>query len=406
MGKIRVLFRWTAAILLYLAAIRYSVLAQGQAGTVTALLHDAKLSAKQAQEICRQEAEQENANYLCFWGEQPDIVAECRDTGKSSTVNMVLAQGSYELVMEGAGALAWEENGCLIDTATAAKLFGTEQADGQKLWCNDRESTVCGTFTSLRPMLIRRAEAGDGDILGMVSAAGGRQESSGTGNPLTSEAMAQLLMRYGLAGDVVSFLFLCDFVHTLLLILPLLCAFRLLVILWRAVSTGSTSGIGQSCELIGNMSGIGQPRASSCNMSGIGQSSGSTGSTSGTEQFQALSGNTSNTEQFSASTGSPSGVKQSRESTGVVISRRIILFAFGAIILAASCYLVRKEFRIPADMIPTRWSDFSFWAAWWETQRRNLLLILGSAQGEAQLMTVWNLLVSLFCNLLSIITAR
>lgn len=328
MGKIRVLLRWMAAILLYLAAIRYSVLAQGQAGTVTAVLHDAKLSAKQAQEICRQEAEQENANYLCFWGEQPDTVAECRDTGKSSTVNMVLAQGSYELVMEGAGALAWEENGCLIDTATAAKLFGTEQADGQKLWCNDRENTVCGTFTSLRPMLIRRAEVDDGDILGMVSAAGAKKESSGTGNTLTSEAMAQLLMRYGLAGDVISFLFLCDFVHTLLLILPLLCAFRLLVILWRAASSGA------------------------------------------------------------------------------FISRRIVLIAIGALILATSFYLIRKEFRIPADMIPTRWSDFSFWAAWWETQRRNLLLILGSAQGEAQLMTVWNLLVSLFCNLLSIIAAR
>lgn len=355
MGKIRVLLRWMAAILLYLAAIRYSVLAQGQAGTVTAVLHDAKLSAKQAQEICRQEAEQENANYLCFWGEQPDTVAECRDTGKSSTVNMVLAQGSYELVMEGAGALAWEENGCLIDTATAAKLFGTEQADGQKLWCNDRENTVCGTFTSLRPMLIRRAEADDGDILGMVSAAGAKKESSGTGNTLTSEAMAQILMRYGLAGDVISFLFLCDFVRTLLLILPLICAFRLLVILWRAISTGSTSDA---------------------------------------EQFHALSGSMLDTEQSCAA------------SSGALISRRIVLLAIGTVILAASCYLIRKEFRIPADMIPTRWSDFSFWAAWWETQRRNLLLILGSAQGEAQLMTVWNLLVSLFCNLLSIIAAR
>lgn len=377
MGKIRVLLRWMAAIFLYLAAIRYSVLAQGQAGTVTALLHDAKLSAKQAQEICRQEAEQENANYLCFWGEQPDTVAECRDTGKSSTVNMVLAQGSYELVMEGAGALAWEENGCLIDTATAAKLFGTEQADGQKLWCNDRENTVCGTFTSLRPMLVRRAEADDGDILDMVSAAGAKKENSGTGNTLTSEAMAQLLMRYGLAGDVISFLFLCDFVHTLLLILPLICAFRLLVILWRAISTGSTSDAEQFRAL-----------------SGTEQSHVSTGSLSGTKQSRALSGSMFDTEQSHAA------------SSGAVISRRIVLIAIGAIILAASFYLIRKEFRIPADMIPTRWSDFSFWAAWWETQRRNLLLILGSAQGEAQLMTVWNLLVSLFCNLLSIIAAR
>ena len=46
--------------------------------------------------------------------------------------------------------------------------------------------------------------------------------------------------------------------------------------------------------------------------------------------------------------------------------------------------------RIPSDMIPSRWSDFSFWGTWWETRKENLLLLLRTAQGEAQTMLLWN----------------
>ncbi len=49
-----------------------------------------------------------------------------------------------------------------------------------------------------------------------------------------------------------------------------------------------------------------------------------------------------------------------------------------------------KNVRIPADMIPSRWSDFSFWGTWWEEQRKNLLFLLHAAQGEAQVNLLWN----------------
>lgn len=65
-------------------------------------------------------------------------------------------------------------------------------------------------------------------------------------------------------------------------------------------------------------------------------------------------------------------------------------------------FLFRDCLEIPADMIPTRWSDFSFWSDWWRNQRANLLRILGSAQGEMQLGMLWNFGLSIICNIFAV----
>lgn len=75
------------------------------------------------------------------------------------------------------------------------------------------------------------------------------------------------------------------------------------------------------------------------------------------------------------------------------------------LIVAAAIWLAGHYLQIPADMIPSQWSDFSFWPEWWKEQRQNLLLVLGSAQGEAQLLILWKLLVSLLFNLLAVFAA-
>ncbi len=43
---------------------------------------------------------------------------------------------------------------------------------------------------------------------------------------------------------------------------------------------------------------------------------------------------------------------------------------------AACCWVLVTHLRIPADMIPTKWSDFSFWSNWWEKERESLLILL------------------------------
>lgn len=312
---------WTAAKLLFMAgcyflAVRYCISTQKTADIVTAMLEGEPLSAQAAGDICEQEEGQEAPQYTCFWGEQLDVAVLCQETGKSSIASVILTRGNSELVMPGTLALMWQQDGCYIDSETAQELFGTAQAAGQTLWCQDKPYTVCGTFESLGRTVVREITSEDEACLDTVSLR--TAQGSGTGEA------EQFLMRNGLQGEQIEFSFLSTLTGDLLLILPLLLAAGLVRYLWE-------------CQ----------------------------------RKADAFGGK---------------------------------LFCFGlmALTIAAGVWLVVRHLKIPADMIPSKWSDFSFWSSWWKGQRQNLLRILGSAQGESQLLMLWNLLVSFFCNLLAV----
>ncbi len=78
-------------------------------------------------------------------------------------------------------------------------------------------------------------------------------------------------------------------------------------------------------------------------------------------------------------------------------------YAAGAVLLCAVVlFFVFGRIQIPADMVPTKWSNFSFWEQWWEKQRGNLLLMLGTAKGEAQMNALWNLGLGVLCNICAV----
>lgn len=54
-------------------------------------------------------------------------------------------------------------------------------------------------------------------------------------------------------------------------------------------------------------------------------------------------------------------------------------------VAAMAFWLLAAKLSLPADLIPTRWSDFSFWGTWWESEKQNLLLLLQSPMGAAHL---------------------
>lgn len=53
-----------------------------------------------------------------------------------------------------------------------------------------------------------------------------------------------------------------------------------------------------------------------------------------------------------------------------------------------------RRFVIPPDMIPSRWSDFSFWGNLWKAQTENLLRILFTPLGNRQLQMLLNMVKS------------
>lgn len=64
-------------------------------------------------------------------------------------------------------------------------------------------------------------------------------------------------------------------------------------------------------------------------------------------------------------------------------------------LLGAALWLVKAHIVIPSDMIPSRWSDFSFWGIWWERQKENLFHILSAAPYEEQLQMAGNMVKSM-----------
>lgn len=72
-----------------------------------------------------------------------------------------------------------------------------------------------------------------------------------------------------------------------------------------------------------------------------------------------------------------------------------------AFVLAGIWYLT-QNLHIPTDLIPTRWSDFSFWSTTWMQQKQNFLLILKSAAGEASLDMLWYAMCAVLENTLAV----
>lgn len=62
---------------------------------------------------------------------------------------------------------------------------------------------------------------------------------------------------------------------------------------------------------------------------------------------------------------------------------------------AGTLWLLGSRVVIPSNMIPSRWSDFSFWGSWWRGQKENFSLIVSTAPGSEQLQMRGNMVKSM-----------
>lgn len=338
MRKITDVIKLLLAGLFFYLALQCSLQAERSSEIITVLLDLGGLSASEAEKICQAEAEQEDSQYVCFWGEERETTLSCRETGGSAQVTMILTQGNPELVVPGTEAVVWQEKGCYIDTETAKDLFGRTEAAGQLVWWNDHAYTVCGTFESLRKTMVRCAGAEDGQAMTGVSL---RLPQKGNRK---GEA-EQFLMRNGLSGKQTDVIFLNALTRDLLLLAPLILVFRLVWSLLRPGHLGKKT----MEEPLSKLHPV--------------------------ERSAAISGK---------------------------MRRDVPRFLLAGLLLGGALWMTLVWIEIPADMIPTKWSDFTFWSGWWKGQRQNMLLLMETAQGERQLDTLWRMARSLLYNMLSI----
>ncbi len=62
---------------------------------------------------------------------------------------------------------------------------------------------------------------------------------------------------------------------------------------------------------------------------------------------------------------------------------------------AGTVWLLEKQIVVPPDMIPSRWSDFSFWESWWNQQKENVYACISAAPGSEQLQMMGNMVKSM-----------
>ena len=67
----------------------------------------------------------------------------------------------------------------------------------------------------------------------------------------------------------------------------------------------------------------------------------------------------------------------------------------GAALVLGTLWMVGSRIWIPPDLIPTRWSDFSFWETCLEKQKEDFLDLLFSARGDRQLQMLLNMVKSM-----------
>lgn len=68
-------------------------------------------------------------------------------------------------------------------------------------------------------------------------------------------------------------------------------------------------------------------------------------------------------------------------------------------------WLLGHQALIPAGMLPSRWSDFSFWGRWWEGQTENFFGLLSQTPSLGQLQMTGNVIKSMGSAMLSGILA-
>lgn len=297
--------RLTLATALFVLAVRAQAQTGQAAKTATVFLDGIFPNADRVREIVALEAEQDHAAAVCFWEEKTKIPVSCEATGQSSRVSVIVTAGNPEAAFPGSGTLIWQKDACLLDRETSQLLFGTADAEGQRLVVGERACYVKQTFAGAKRMLICGNEMEDTEF--------SRLSLGFADERKLAEQAGQFLLRYGLSGTVLDLSFLQAMTRNLLLLFPAGIAWKLFRRLYagHALATKSAS----------------------------------------------------------------------------------LLF------LGAVACLLAGLAVFPADMIPTRWSDFSFWGRWWDGQRQNLLQILTFPIGEPNLSLLLRMLQSGVCSL-------
>lgn len=93
------------------------------------------------------------------------------------------------------------------------------------------------------------------------------------------------------------------------------------------------------------------------------------------------------------------GMKKVRSITFPGRIRNLLLLA----VLIGLLFFLWKQIIILPDMIPVRWSDFSFWGRWWDAQWKNFQMVLRIPMSEGHLQMMLDMVKSILSSTAAIL---
>lgn len=82
---------------------------------------------------------------------------------------------------------------------------------------------------------------------------------------------------------------------------------------------------------------------------------------------------------------------------------RSLWFGIGTVVAVCIMLAIINNFEFPQDMIPSKWSDFKFWAKFWEENKKTILLLISSSKTIIELEVLFIFWKAFIYQLLAIV---
>ena len=329
----RPLFLWLMAALSIALFVLARVAAAGLSPAADAeiiLAGDDTVTEDTALEMRRLEKQQNTPLAFTLWEEEKDALAENAAWNRQTKVSVLLLNGDSDLLFGGPVLKKDDTDGCLIDTATAEALFGSRNVVGSALQYAGRTWIIRGILSDMTPVLVVQAAALCHD-----------SDGSAISGSLNSGAVAfhHLSLRFPSTGALH-----CPSGGD------------------SANRQGNTGQIDEFLIRYGLTGVISRPDK----VAGI------------AEAFSFLLP----AVLWGRLLGQVLSLMRQNRRYPVRVLLAALLLPF--LVWLFFC-LTGLHPHIPEDMIPTRWSDFSFWSRWMKTQTENFTTFLSMEKSPMDL---------------------
>lgn len=289
----------------------------------------AEQNQKALEKAKEEEASEEGIEFV-LWGQQEGQILSEPDYGKRTEADILYCSGDANLLFAGQNLADGNGGGCFLDEETALKLFGTANAEGREVKLQEKTFRVKGILTGISSTMaisVTRQWITENTVQTNENSQDERSidhiyvpKSCGK---TAAEAGTLLRNSYGLNGQMMDMELLIGISGALLLFVPMGLYFTYAAWAFREIRRGTPIRTNRSSK--------------------------------GSRRKEA-------------------------ESLGLAAAQALLLAA----VTWMACHFFLGILQIPADYLPTKWSDFSFWSSLFREKAENIRILLGGEKGAME----------------------